>query len=243
MSAFVVTDHHINLIVSAAISRKFMAPLVPGGDAFYVDAHPHAFGRMLLKANVLSVARRYGAGCAQAEAGNRQLEDYTFRFYPHVRTAAAYKALLCYDHQACETDDYDCTCAGRFVLRLLELTVTDADNEPWGYDSEAQVLAACDHPPAAPPARGPAILAVLDISTAHLTPETMSALDSAPDAQWPVAGGGIPYGYFIYAHDENDGSIPEDLWACIEFARAHGCSHLRFDLDADPYPQLPNFHA
>jgi hypothetical protein len=243
MSAFIVSDHHINLIVSAAISRKFQAPLVPGGYAFYVDANPLEFGRMLLKANIRSVARRYGVQSPQTEAGNRQLENYTFRYYPRVRTAAAYKALLCYDHQACDADDYDCTSAGRFVFRFLELTVSDADNEPWGYKSEADVLAACDPPPADTPARAPVILAVLDISTAHLAPETMAALDTEPTARWPIAGGNIPYGYFIYAHEENDGSIPDDLWACIEFARAHGCSHLRFDRDGEPYTELANFHG
>ena len=85
------------------------------------------------------------------------------------------------------------------------------------------------------------ILAVLDLSTAHLKPETVSLLDDTPAHLWPVSGGHIPYGYFMYAHDENmgDPGIPDDLWACIEFARANGCSHLRFDCDADSYEGLP----
>jgi len=96
------------------------------------------------------------------------------------------------------------------------------------------------HAPAVPI---PHILNVLDISTAHLTPETMQVLDTTPQEDWPVSGADIPYGYFIHAADENDGSIPADLWGCIELARLHVCSHLRFDRDADPHPALKIYHA
>lgn len=87
--------------------------------------------------------------------------------------------------------------------------------------------------------RSPLILRVLDISTAHISPGTMNMLDTLPYEEWPVAGGAIDCGYFFYAHDENDGSIPEDLWAVIGYARRHGCSHVRLDRDADVAPDLP----
>lgn len=85
-------------------------------------------------------------------------------------------------------------------------------------------------------------LHVLDISTAHLAPETMEFLDSRRKEAWPVIGGHIPYGYFVYAHDEDDPEIPRDLWACFEFAHTNGCSHLRFDAHTAPYAALPTYH-
>ncbi len=87
------------------------------------------------------------------------------------------------------------------------------------------------------------ILKVLDISTAHLAYETRDMLDRTLPEGWPVSGGHIPYGYFIYAHDKNMGDpvIPADLWACIEFARSCGCSHLRFDSDGPNYEDLTDY--
>lgn len=87
--------------------------------------------------------------------------------------------------------------------------------------------------------RSPTILRVLDLSTAHISPATMVMLDTLPYTAWPVAGGAIDCGYFFYAHDENDGSIPKDLWAVIQFARRHGCTHVRLDRDAEAHPELP----
>jgi len=82
-------------------------------------------------------------------------------------------------------------------------------------------------------------ITALELSTAHLTPDTASRLDNEPPHAWPVSGGATAYGFFIYAHDQNDGLIPEDLWLCCETARQQGCSYLLFDRDADVLPGLP----
>ena len=74
----------------------------------------------------------------------------------------------------------------------------------------------------------------LTLSTAHVTKETAMMLNTTfPDA-WPCLGG--PYGdcgWFFYAHDENDGSIPEELWNVMCFAKVRGIHHILFDQDAD----------
>lgn len=88
----------------------------------------------------------------------------------------------------------------------------------------------------------PDILRVLDISTAHIAPETMQMLDTTHYDRWPVTGGPKSYGYFMYAPEADDPAIPRDLWACFEFAREHGCTYLCFDADADRYPPLKDYH-
>ena len=85
--------------------------------------------------------------------------------------------------------------------------------------------------------------AILVVSTGHLTKETAEYLNDTPSAKWPFCGG--PYadfGWFLYAHDENsDGSIPPDLYAVMQFAKANGCTNVLFDRDADQVEGLP-FH-
>jgi hypothetical protein len=129
------------------------------------------------------------------------------------------------------------TLAGEVATDGISYTaLRDINGNTVGYfriDSEVTQAPSMPHPH---------ILNVLDISTAHLTLETMRLLDTTPQDDWPVSGADIPFGYFVHAADENDGSIPADLWDCIELARLHGCSHLRFDRDADPHPSLKNYH-
>ena len=78
------------------------------------------------------------------------------------------------------------------------------------------------------------------LSTAHMDPVTAQMLDATPWEDWPVSGGPLPWGYMIYAHDEDClETMPPDLWACFMFARANGCDYIRFDRDADEIEELP----
>jgi hypothetical protein len=76
---------------------------------------------------------------------------------------------------------------------------------------------------------------VLFLSTAHIDPATAKLLDETPLSDWPVYGGPIPDGYLIYAHDDEQGEIPADLWACCVLAREFKCEYIRFDRDG---PQI-----
>lgn len=89
---------------------------------------------------------------------------------------------------------------------------------------------------------------MIALSTGHLTWSTVQLLEHTPisSSHYPVMGGPIPYGFFVYAHDEQgDGpdAIPEDLWACCEFARAQGCDYIRFDAEEDVVDELPDHTA
>lgn len=85
------------------------------------------------------------------------------------------------------------------------------------------------------------------LCTSHLTKETADYLTVTNHEDWPYAGGPYAgYGWFFYAHDENNSligeqSIPADLWAVMTYARKQGCSYVLFDRDADTTEELPTY--
>lgn len=98
----------------------------------------------------------------------------------------------------------------------------------------------------------PEIQNMMVLSTGHFSKETLQWLT---DIDWTCegpAGGDIPYGWFLYAHDDNmtykriDGKLtaiefPPDLWACFEYARKHHCHYIRFDCDLETVDDLPSY--
>jgi hypothetical protein len=150
MSAWVVSKHHINLLVSAAIERAVSIRLAPACEIMPASADAaQAIGLMLFTENVRSVVHRYGITGATEEAGYRQeLAEYRFRFYPGIRPSAVAQALACYDYQACECDD-DRETPAAFLVAQLENAVGEpsgSDAEPWGFDSEETVIEAMATP-------------------------------------------------------------------------------------------------
>jgi hypothetical protein len=87
---------------------------------------------------------------------------------------------------------------------------------------------------------------MLVLSTGHISKATADYLTKTPAQDWPFCGGTYgPYGWFFYAHDENAGegdqAIPDDLWACMVFARAQGCPNLLLDEAGDHTDELPSY--
>jgi hypothetical protein len=145
MSAWVVTKHHIDVLVSAAIERGIAVKFAPVGALVLVTPENARFvGRMLLRENIASVVHRYSlSGTDEAIEYLRHLVRYNFTFYPAIRPSAVAQALSCYDYQSCEHDGYESSAAAFFVSQLSaslgDQQGTDAD--PWGFDSEDEVLA------------------------------------------------------------------------------------------------------
>lgn len=87
--------------------------------------------------------------------------------------------------------------------------------------------------------------AILVLSAKHLSAETVNLLATKDTKKWPCVGG--PYegqGWFVYAHDENgvdDTFIPEDLFSVMQYAKAHDCSNILFDIEAEAIADLPEF--
>ena len=91
---------------------------------------------------------------------------------------------------------------------------------------------------------------VVVLGTCHLTTATCDLLNSTPIESWPVAGGRLPFGFYIYVHDERPSDCPDDLWGCICFARNQGVDlntgrfgfdYIQFDGDADADDGLPDY--
>ena len=140
MSAFLVDEIHINLIVTAAIDLGLVANLPPANDGVTItDANAEAFGRMLWAENARSVAYRYPRDEQSAEVAG-----YRFRRYPPLTPHAAAKIIAAYNYQACETPDYDETPTAYAVAAFAPLLpVCSGANErpefariPWGIDDE-----------------------------------------------------------------------------------------------------------
>jgi hypothetical protein len=147
MSAWVVSHHHIDLIVSTAIDHAVSFKFLDIGVLeTATESNAQALGLMLWTENVRSVVYRYNlAGSEEERDYLAALNAYQFRRYSNIRTSAAASALACYDYQACECPDYRQTAAAFFVSQLQQAVGERSDDyakEPWGFDSEAQALAA-----------------------------------------------------------------------------------------------------
>lgn len=149
MSAFFVSTHHIDVLVSAAIDLEAYA----GPPRIERVTHHRAtlVGQMLLRENLRSMLARYPSIDDTAEAAGYQatVDTYRHRYYPHVRPTAAAHAVSCFDYQACEHPDYDRSQARAFVESLRQAILRrmpGIDAEPWGIDSVEQAQATTIHP-------------------------------------------------------------------------------------------------
>lgn len=83
----------------------------------------------------------------------------------------------------------------------------------------------------------------LILSTAHITKQTNEYLTKTHVSRWPFPGG--PYGqdgWFFYAAPDNENeTIPADLFKVMEFARANGCFNVLLDCDGDTVEGLPTY--
>lgn len=99
MSAFLVSERHINTLVTWAARYKVST------------VNRAKLADMLVAANLDSLGDRYTECQAEAELAA------SYRFHPTrlPRATQIVKACDCYDYQACEVMDYDATLAARFV--------------------------------------------------------------------------------------------------------------------------------
>ena len=91
----------------------------------------------------------------------------------------------------------------------------------------------------------PEIRKFLTCAAHHLPLDFAKHLEEAPLEQWRVAGGRTPFGFFVYAHDEDGNgpgdNIPAEVMAIFAYAREHGCDYVYFDRDADDLDGFPVF--
>ena len=92
----------------------------------------------------------------------------------------------------------------------------------------------------------------LDVSSGHLAEQTWAWLDKQlgqdivrdprNGAAAQLAGGITRYGWFVYAPEDPDPDLPQDLRAVLTIARERGAEYVLFDCDAVPNQDLPVLH-
>lgn len=85
----------------------------------------------------------------------------------------------------------------------------------------------------------PEIHRMLTLSTGHITKETSILLDN--DKMEVVAYRKDDYGWFVTCWNL-DGTLPDDLRACAEYAEKNECDWLCLDCDGSVVDDLPAYH-
>lgn len=124
MSAFVVSENHINALVSFAIGGQ--NPATAFWDRKHIDfrGNEQMLADVLMNANVEAVNTRYG--------DEEQLTGCKFRRNcTPPSPVAILKACDCYDYQTCELDGYEST----FAAKIIEAVRNKAIRALPGYDA------------------------------------------------------------------------------------------------------------
>lgn len=122
MSAWIVSKKHIDLLVTAALSAKYMTAAGPVGD------DPSALGLMLWRENHFSVNSRYNE--------TRMPEGYKFTRFPgKIDPVVVLKQIACYEYQSCEHDGWKTSDAFKFCQALTSEMINALpgyEAAPWG---------------------------------------------------------------------------------------------------------------
>jgi len=125
MSAFTVTNTHINALVRYASRHKITVAYGNPTMRLNVSAHEQEVAQLLLDENIKSVNYRY----SDTETGYIEYD----RGAPILSAIQAIKAAQCLRYQSCEHPTYE----GSIAERLIEAIISDAIPRLEGYN-EAQ---------------------------------------------------------------------------------------------------------
>ena len=129
MSAFIVTDTHINALVRYASRHKITVAYGNPTMRLNVSAHEQEVAQLLIDENIKSVNYRY----SEAETS---LIEYD-RGAPILSAIEAIKAAQCLRYQSCEHSDYEESIA----FKLIEAIISDAIPRLEGYESASWAIA------------------------------------------------------------------------------------------------------
>jgi len=123
MSAFIVSDTHINALVRYASRHNVRAFYGNPLAMFQVKDNEQATAELLLAENVKSVNYRYR---------DNEVMSITYdRGAPILTAIQAIKAAQCLRYQSCECDDFEESIA----FKLIEAIIADAIPRLDGYES------------------------------------------------------------------------------------------------------------
>jgi hypothetical protein len=128
MSAFIVTDTHINALVRYASRHKITVAYGNPTMRLNVSAHEQEVAQLLIDENIKSVNYRY----SEAESGFIEYD----RGAPILSAIQAIKAAHCLRYQSCEHSDYEDSIA----FKLIEAIIADAIPRLEGYESASWAI-------------------------------------------------------------------------------------------------------
>ena len=150
MSAFVVSNSHIDAIIRAAEQHRsrlsafswgFLGTTLPDPsdpERKTIDGATYC-GKLLLEANVSSVAYRYAHNpSATPDPAIVAAYRYDWQRAPKLDGAALIKAIDCLDYQSCERPDWDSTQAAKMLRDLKSVAIASLP----GYDAAEWALSA-----------------------------------------------------------------------------------------------------
>lgn len=147
MSAFVVSKKHITMMVETALDGtkecggpnwKLFSLRLPLG---ILDAN--MLGQALIEENLKSIHARYPDTVEDPENTPGPIAQYCHESYkhPHVTTrltaVEALKAIICYEYQSCEHDEWNESAVKEFCDRLKHKLIgvlPGYEAAPWGID-------------------------------------------------------------------------------------------------------------
>jgi hypothetical protein len=122
MSAFTVTNTHINALVRYASRHKITVAYGNPTMRLNVSAHEQEVAQLLLDENIKSVNYRY----SETETGFIEYD----RGAPIISAIQAIKAAQCLRYQSCEHPTYE----GSIAQLLVEAIISDAIPRLEGYN-------------------------------------------------------------------------------------------------------------
>ena len=129
MSAFIVSDTHINALVRYASRRKISVSYGNPTIRLNVECHEQQVSQLLLDENVKSVNYRYR---------DNEVMSITYdRGAPVLTAIQAIKAAQCLRYQSCEHDGFEDSIASK----LIEAIIADAIPRLEGYDCAQWAIA------------------------------------------------------------------------------------------------------
>ncbi|QRM34895.1 hypothetical protein [Microvirga sp. VF16] len=144
MSANFIDKLHIDVLVSGAIDLACTARLVKGGALLDIlPENGEQLGKILWAENARSV--NY-LDALLGHGSNPALDEivgfYGFEYRPNLCPTVVSKALVSYEHQACECPDYPETVAYDFASRLARRLIKKLpgwEKAPWGIERPEQI--------------------------------------------------------------------------------------------------------
>ena len=162
MSAFMVSKIHIDLLIRVALDgprdnhkpggygqRRWYAPRLTYNEGELRYERANAAGEMLIKENLSSIHARYPDTIENPEGTPGPIDQYWLKEYVYERPARhltaveAFKAISCYEYQACEHPEWETSHAHRFCQEFRECligTLPGYEDAQWEYSEDTVQL-------------------------------------------------------------------------------------------------------